>query len=125
MTAQVANLVETMDRLGHSTPNASLRYQSQVNGRAVEIAEALSELATSRRDLPSADLEIAEVWPARSRKIPFPTVSVPADSMTFAQFKGGFDTPLAGLGYAPAIEIASCLGSGHQTVDWCTDSVQE
>ena len=59
MTAQVANLVETMDRLGHSTPNASLRYQSQVNGRAVEIAEALSELATSRRDLPSADLEIA------------------------------------------------------------------
>jgi integrase len=37
MTAQVANLVETMERLGHSTPNASLRYQGQVSGRAVEI----------------------------------------------------------------------------------------
>ena len=36
MTAQVANLVETMDRLGHSAPNASLRYQSQVTGRAAE-----------------------------------------------------------------------------------------
>jgi len=40
MTAQVANLVETMERLGHSTPAASLRYQGQVSGRAVEIAEA-------------------------------------------------------------------------------------
>jgi integrase len=59
MTAQVANLVETMDRLGHSTPNASLRYQSQVDGRAAEIAEALSALAVSGRDLPSAARSIA------------------------------------------------------------------
>ena len=29
MTAQVGNLVETMERLGHSTPAASLRYQAQ------------------------------------------------------------------------------------------------
>jgi integrase len=35
MTAQVGNLVETMERLGHSTPAASLRYQGQVSGRAV------------------------------------------------------------------------------------------
>jgi integrase len=47
MTAQVANLVETMERLGHSTPAASLRYQGQVSGRAVEIAEALSAQAIS------------------------------------------------------------------------------
>jgi hypothetical protein len=46
MTAQVGNLVETMARLGHSTPAASLRYQGQVSGRAVEIAESLSVLAT-------------------------------------------------------------------------------
>ncbi len=41
-----ANLVETMGRLGHSTVTASLRYQHQVDGRAVEVAEALSMLAT-------------------------------------------------------------------------------
>ena len=45
-TAQVANLPETMARLGHSTHAASLRYQGQVSGRDVEIAEALSALAT-------------------------------------------------------------------------------
>lgn len=44
-TARVGNLVETMGRLGHSTPSASLRYQSIVSGRDVEIAEALSQLA--------------------------------------------------------------------------------
>jgi integrase len=43
--ARVGNLVETMNHLGHSTVTASLRYQHQVNGRDVEIAEALSELA--------------------------------------------------------------------------------
>jgi hypothetical protein len=37
MTAQVANLIETMERLGHSKPAASLRYQGQVSGRAVEL----------------------------------------------------------------------------------------
>jgi integrase len=48
MTAQVGNLVETMERLGHSTPTASLRYQGQVSGRAIEIAESLSALALSK-----------------------------------------------------------------------------
>jgi integrase len=48
MTAQVGNLVETMERLGHSTPAASLRYQGQVSGRNVEIADAVSALATSQ-----------------------------------------------------------------------------
>ena len=45
--ARVGNLVETMARLGHSTPKASLAYQQVVNGRDVEVAEALSLLATS------------------------------------------------------------------------------
>lgn len=45
-TARVVNLPETMARLGHSTQAASLRYQGQVSGRAAEIAEALSALAT-------------------------------------------------------------------------------
>lgn len=44
-TARVGNLVETMGRLGHSSVGASLRYQHLVNGRDVEIAEALSVLA--------------------------------------------------------------------------------
>jgi integrase len=47
-TARVANLPETMARLGHSTQTASLRYQGQVSGRDVEIAEALSALATGK-----------------------------------------------------------------------------
>jgi len=59
MTAQVANLVETMERLGHSTPTASLRYQNQVNGRAVEIAEALSAQAISRNAPRAAAVDIA------------------------------------------------------------------
>jgi hypothetical protein len=57
MTAQVGNLVETMERLGHSTAAASLRYQGLVSGRAVEIAESLSTLAvigTARADARSA-----------------------------------------------------------------------
>ena len=44
-TARVANLPETMARLGHSTAKASLMYQQQVSGRDVEIAVALSKLA--------------------------------------------------------------------------------
>ncbi|OBB76802.1 site-specific integrase [Mycobacterium sp. 852014-52144_SCH5372336] len=44
-TARVANLVETMQRLGHSTAKASLQYQQQVDGRDVIIADALSKLA--------------------------------------------------------------------------------
>jgi integrase len=43
--ARVGNLRETMDRLGHSTVKASLRYQSIAAGRDAEVAEALSKLA--------------------------------------------------------------------------------
>lgn len=44
-TARVGNLVETMNRLGHSTVKASLTYQAIVTGRDHEVAEALSQLA--------------------------------------------------------------------------------
>lgn len=47
MTARVGTLRETMSRLGHSTVDASMLYQGLVNGRDVEIAEALSALATN------------------------------------------------------------------------------
>jgi integrase len=43
--ARVGTLRESMDRLGHSTVAASMAYQGRVNGRDVEIAEALSKLA--------------------------------------------------------------------------------
>jgi integrase len=43
--ARVGNLPETMARLGHSTPKASLIYQGIASGRAEEVAEALSKLA--------------------------------------------------------------------------------
>lgn len=43
--ARVGNLRETMDRLGHSTAKASLRYQSIAAGRDAEVAVALSKLA--------------------------------------------------------------------------------
>jgi integrase len=46
-TARVANLVETMDRLGHSTQKASLRYQHVASGRGREVAAELSRLATT------------------------------------------------------------------------------
>jgi integrase len=48
-TARVGNLVETMARLGQSTVKASLTYQQMVNGRDVEVAEALSALATAKQ----------------------------------------------------------------------------
>lgn len=44
-TARVANLVETMDRLGHTTQSASLRYQHVVSGRNIEVTKGLSDLA--------------------------------------------------------------------------------
>ncbi|MDM4138568.1 MULTISPECIES: site-specific integrase [Mycobacterium] len=44
-TARVGNLVETMERLGHSTVQASLIYQQAVSGRDAAVAEALSRLA--------------------------------------------------------------------------------
>lgn len=45
--ARVGNLVETMQRLGHSTAKASLTYQQIVSGRDRELAEALSTLAAT------------------------------------------------------------------------------
>jgi integrase len=44
-TARVANLPETMGRLGHSTAKASLIYQQIAQGRDAEVAVALSRLA--------------------------------------------------------------------------------
>jgi integrase len=49
-TARVGTLAESMSRLGHSTVTASLMYQGLVNGRDVEVAEALSALAQT--DMP-------------------------------------------------------------------------
>jgi integrase len=40
-----ATLAELMGRLGHSTPQAALRYQHVAQGRDAEIAAALSRLA--------------------------------------------------------------------------------
>jgi integrase len=39
-----ATLAELMDRLGHSTPAAAMRYQHAAQGRDKRIAEALSKL---------------------------------------------------------------------------------
>ena len=44
MTARVGNLPETMARLRHSTMKVSVIYQSQVSGRDVAVADALSAL---------------------------------------------------------------------------------
>jgi integrase len=43
--ARVGNLVETMQRLGHSTAKASLIYQQVASGRDREVAQQLSALA--------------------------------------------------------------------------------
>jgi integrase len=40
-----ATLAELMNRLGHSTPAAALRYQHAINDRDTQIAHALSEIA--------------------------------------------------------------------------------
>jgi hypothetical protein len=61
ITARVANLPETMARIGHSTPKASLIYQQQVSGRPAEIAAALSALA---EDAAKSD---AEYTPSEAR----------------------------------------------------------
>jgi integrase len=50
MAARAGNLPETMARLGHSTPKASLIYQGIASGRAEEVAAVLSKLA--RREAP-------------------------------------------------------------------------
>lgn len=54
-TARVGNLVETMDRLGHSTVTASLLYQQAVSGRDAAVAEALSKLAENRSEITDLD----------------------------------------------------------------------
>ena len=41
-----ASLAELMERLGHSTPAAAMRYQHAARGRGREIAALLSKLAT-------------------------------------------------------------------------------
>ena len=43
--ARCGNLVETMQRLGHSTAKASMIYQQVASGRDRELAAALSVLA--------------------------------------------------------------------------------
>jgi integrase len=40
-----ATLAELMARLGHSTPQAAMRYQHAAQGRDIEVAAALSKLA--------------------------------------------------------------------------------
>jgi integrase len=48
LTAAVgATVAELMDRLGHSSPQAAMRYQHVIRGRGPEIAELLSKLAES------------------------------------------------------------------------------
>jgi integrase len=58
--ARVGNLVETMNRLGHSTAKASLIYQGMVSGRDAELAEALSALATKPKLAVVADGQSGE-----------------------------------------------------------------
>jgi len=43
-----------MNRLGHSTPQAALRYQHAINDRDTQIAAALSQLATAN-NLPATE----------------------------------------------------------------------
>ena len=43
-----ATLAELMGRLGHSTPQAALRYQHVAGGRDREIAALLSKLADNK-----------------------------------------------------------------------------
>ena len=43
-----ATLAELMGRLGHSTPQAALRYQHAAQGRDAEIARRLSAMVESR-----------------------------------------------------------------------------
>lgn len=42
-----ATLAELMERLGHSTPTAAMRYQHVARGRAKAVAERLSEMMTT------------------------------------------------------------------------------
>jgi len=61
MTARVGgSLAETMARLGHSTPRASLMYQANVSERQAVIAEALSTLATTTKPVAEAVADAIE-----------------------------------------------------------------
>lgn len=44
-----ATLAELMNRLGHSTPQAALRYQHAAAGRDAQVAAALSKMADGAR----------------------------------------------------------------------------
>lgn len=48
-----ATLAELMSRIGHSTPQAALRYQHAARGRDTEIAAALSRLMEERASAPA------------------------------------------------------------------------
>lgn len=50
-----ATLAELMSRIGHSTPQAALRYQHAARGRDTEIAAALSRLVAGRSRSGSVD----------------------------------------------------------------------
>ena len=83
--ARVGSVTEVMDRLGHSTPRASLMYQGLASGRAREVADALSALAAVGSRAPKAGPErhagasnrvgrcrsygAARLGPVRSRKL--------------------------------------------------------
>jgi integrase len=48
MAAQTgATVRELMDRLGHTSPNMSMRYQHTAEGRAAALADKLSALAST------------------------------------------------------------------------------
>lgn len=50
LTAQAgATLRETMDRLGHSSPQAAMRYQHVAQNRPAQIASAIDELIDDGR----------------------------------------------------------------------------
>ena len=65
MTARVGNLPETMARLRHSTVKASIGYQSQVSGRDIAVADALSALRAEA--IAAADLGSQAAQPEPSQ----------------------------------------------------------
>lgn len=54
-----ATLAELMARIGHSTPQAALRYQHAARGRDAAIAEALSEMAAAHERSRGASVDPA------------------------------------------------------------------
>ena len=51
-----ATLAELMARIGHSTPQAALRYQHAAKGRDAAIAQALSEMAAAHEEARTSSL---------------------------------------------------------------------